>query len=142
MSDIHKIKANIVLLHRLRDQVNEAVVSPPSPERLATLANQIVSALNALLDEITPTDIAEIPEEELLSDLKETQQDIQDCITALFAGISFTPSGSVRDRLVENRRIRDRIQGELARRGVKYEKSSFADDSDAGSFLASLRTDK
>ncbi|MCK4958674.1 MAG: hypothetical protein KAT00_04730 [Planctomycetes bacterium] len=61
-------------------------------------------------------DIMKIPTDELRRDLDETYGDIITCEAALRLGITRYPSGSVRERLETNEKIKDYIKKELARR--------------------------
>lgn len=63
-------------------------------------------------------DLADISTAELLSDLVETNADIELCKTALMMEVTAYSGGLVADRLKVNERIKAIIKAELERRGV------------------------
>lgn len=60
--------------------------------------------------------IAKIPTDELISDLKDTAEDIVICKAALGLGVTEYSGGSVQDRLDANLKIQKVIEAELSRR--------------------------
>jgi hypothetical protein len=65
-----------------------------------------------------PTDLSHIPNQELLSDLCETQLDIQLCREALSLGILEYSGGKVINRLQDNKEILTRIRREIEGRKI------------------------
>lgn len=68
--------------------------------------------------------IEQIPNEELLTDLRESIEDVELCYKALAVGITQYDGGSVRYRLGTNVQIIQVIKEELNRRGVQYDGSN------------------
>jgi hypothetical protein len=62
-------------------------------------------------------DIKNIPTEELRKDLQEGRDDIANCKAALEVGYVNWSGGSIQVRIDTNKRINEKIEAELTRRG-------------------------
>ena len=61
-------------------------------------------------------DITTIPTSELEKDLQDSLEDIRTCENAMIVGIQTYSGGSVKDRLLTNKNIVDKITAELNKR--------------------------